>query len=51
MVAVLPEEIRKLKRIFEPYCTGIVLDDDAPDEAKEAYKKYIEYDDGGNNEQ
>jgi hypothetical protein len=51
MVVVLPEEIRKLKKIFEPYCKGIVLDKDAPEEAKKAYKEYFEYDDGGENEQ
>ena len=46
MVVLLPEDIRELKKIFEPYCQGVVLDEDAPEEAKEAYKKYYGYDDG-----
>lgn len=52
MVIVIPEEIRALRKIFEPYCKGSVLNDDAPLEAQEAWHKYYSYDDGqGDDEQ
>ena len=40
---IMPEEIRKLRYIFRPYCDGIYLREDAPQEAKDAYKKYHEW--------
>lgn len=40
MYLIMPEEIRKLKRIFKPYMEGCHLRDDAPPEAIEALEKY-----------
>lgn len=43
MYLIIPEEIRKLKRIFEPYMEGCHLRDDATTEAVEALKKFDEW--------
>ena len=40
MVICPPEEIEKLREIFEPYMEGCHLKKDAPQEAKEALEKY-----------
>lgn len=43
MVPKVPEEIKKLRYIFRPYCDGARIRDDAPKEAIEAHNKYIEW--------
>lgn len=50
MKLIIPEDKRRLRRIFEPYLDGMKLKDDAPEEAKKAleeyytwFKKEIEY--------
>ena len=40
MYLIVPDEIRKLKRIFESYMEGCHLREDAPQEAIEALEKY-----------
>ena len=40
MYLIVPEEIRKLERIFKPYMDGCHLREDAPQEAVEALKKH-----------
>lgn len=39
MVPNVPEEIRKLEKICDPYIKACKLVDDAPEEVKEAKKK------------
>lgn len=52
MVELIPDEIKKLRYIFKPYCNGIYLRDDAPEEAREAYDKYLDWSrKNGENEQ
>lgn len=43
MVLIYPEEIKKLKIIYEPYMIGAKLKDDAPIEAVEAAEKFKEW--------
>ena len=43
MVFTIPEEKRKLERIFKPYEDGCKLRDDAPEEAKKAYEEFYKW--------
>ena len=43
MVPNVPEEIRKLEKICDPYIKACELVDDAPEEVKEASKKVDEW--------
>lgn len=43
MRIVAPEEIKKLRRIFEPYLDGVKLKEDAPQEAKKAHESYFKW--------
>lgn len=43
MVFLIPEEKRKLERIFKPYEDGCKLRDDAPEEAKKAYEEFYKW--------
>ena len=43
MRLIYPEEIKKLKSIYEPYMIGAKLKDDAPIEADEAFEKFKEW--------
>lgn len=43
MVPKVPEEIRKLERICDPYIKACKLVSDAPEEVKEAKKKVDEW--------
>ena len=43
MRLIYPEEIKKLKSIYEPYMIGAKLKDDAPIEAVEAAEKFKEW--------
>ncbi len=40
---VIPKEIQKLEKIYEPYLVGCHLPKDAPPEAVEALKKVREW--------
>ena len=37
MYIIIPEEMKKLERIYTPYLDGVHLKEDAPKEAKDAY--------------
>ena len=39
MTLVIPDEIKELVKIYDPYKEGIKLRDDAPQEAREAYER------------
>ena len=39
MILQFPEEIKRLEDIYKPYMNGAHLRDDAPQEAKDAFKK------------
>lgn len=39
MLLIIPEEIKELVKLYDPYKEGIRLRDDAPDEAKEAFDR------------
>ena len=41
MYLIIPEEIQKLKRIYEPYMEGCHLIENAPESAKRAYEDYF----------
>lgn len=41
MVFLIPEDMKKLKRIYLPYMDGCKLKSDAPKEAKLAFDKYM----------
>ena len=43
MILIYPEEVRKLKSIYEPYMIGAKLKDDATIEAVEASEKFKEW--------
>ena len=43
MILIYPEEIRKLKSIYEPYMIGAKLKDDATIEVVEASEKFKEW--------
>ncbi|MCI5723586.1 MAG: hypothetical protein MR283_06215 [Erysipelotrichaceae bacterium] len=43
MVLIYPDEIKELKKIYEPYMIGTKLKDDAPSEAVEAAIKFKEW--------
>ena len=43
MYLIIPKEIRKLERIFNPYIEGCHLVENAPEEAVEAFNKYFEW--------
>lgn len=36
---IIPEEIKELVKVYDPYKEGIGLRDDAPEGAKEAFKR------------
>ena len=39
MIEVCPEEIKKLKEVYEPYIVDCEIVEDAPPEAVEAFEK------------
>ena len=39
MLVIIPEEIKELVKLYEPYKEGCDLRKDAPEFAKEAYKR------------
>ena len=43
MYLIVPDEIKALERIFEPYMEGCHLIENAPKEAIEALEKYCEW--------
>ena len=43
MILIYPEEVRKLKSIYEPYMIGAKLKDDATIEAVEASEKFKQW--------
>ena len=43
MHIIVPEEKKKLKRIFRPYLEGTHLREDAPQEVVDAYDEYYKW--------
>lgn len=43
MYIIIPEEKKKLERIFKPYLDGVHLKDDAPQEAVDAFNEFCEW--------
>ncbi len=39
MLIIIPEEIKELVKLYDPYKEGAALRDDSPEEAKEAFKR------------
>ena len=39
MIVIIPEEIKELVKLYEPYKEGCGLRKDAPEFAKDAYKR------------
>ena len=43
MYIIIPEEKKKLERIFEPYIEGVHLREDAPQEAVDAFNEFYKW--------
>ena len=43
MYILIPEEMKKLERIYKPYLDGCKLKKDAPQEAVEAFERFFKW--------
>ena len=43
MYIIIPEEMKRLERIYTPYLDGVRLKKDAPKEAIEAYETFFKW--------
>lgn len=43
MHVIIPEEMKKMERIYKPYLEGVHLKEDAPKDAKDAYLEFYNW--------